>query len=400
MRWTYLDNNATTQPAEPVTQAMHEVNTELWANPTSVHRFGQMVRQRLELARASVARLIGCRDRELIFTSGGTESNNLALTGILAQPTPPDTRRHGVLITTQIEHAAVREPSQTLAKVNQVHHLPVDVNGRVDPGQLAVLLDEHAGHNTVTVVSIQWVNNETGVIQPIQELVARSREHRDRTGARVLFHTDAVQAVGKIPVDVKAAGVDLLTFAAHKFHGPKGTGGLYVRSGIRLRPQQLGGPHEREMRAGTENSVGIIGLGVAAELACHWLADEQNVVVPTALRNRFEQSIFQALPDTVVNGGGAPRIWNTTNLGFPGLEAEAILLALSERGVCASAGAACSSGSLDPSPVLLAMGIPEPVAHGSVRFSLSRYTTDDQIDRAIDVVPAIIQRLARILPVG
>ena len=399
MTCVYLDNNATTQPADAVIDAIREVNTELWANPSSVHRFGQMVRQRLDLARADVAKLIGCRDRELIFTSGGTESNNLALKGVLVRPGSHDNRRR-VLITTRMEHAAVREPAGELADALTVAYVPMDSQGRVDPDQFAAVLVEHAHPNSLTLVSVQWVNNETGVIQPVAELVECCRQYQQRTGSRVLFHTDATQAVGKITVDVKSAGIDLLTLSAHKFHGPKGIGGLFVRTGVRLRPQQLGGPHEREKRGGTENTAGIIGMGVAADLARSLIADVQTITGLTGMRDRFEQAICRAMADTVVNSGGAFRIWNTTNLGFPGLEAEAILLGLSERGVCASAGAACSSGSLEPSPVLLAMGVSEPVAHGSIRFSLSRFTSEEQIDRAIEVVPLVVRRLGRTLPVS
>ena len=214
------------------------------------------------------------------------------------------------------------------------------------------------------------------------------------------MHTDAVQAAGFLDLDVGQLGVDLLSLSAHKFHGPKGIGGLFVRTGVRLRPQQLGGPHEREKRGGTENTAGIIGMGVAADLARSLIADVQTITRLTGMRDRFEQAICRAMSDTVVNSGGTFRIWNTTNLGFPGLEAEAILLGLSERGVCASAGAACSSGSLEPSPVLLAMGVSEPVAHGSIRFSLSRFTNEEQIDRAIEVVPLVVRRLGRTLPVS
>ena len=215
-----------------------------------------------------------------------------------------------------------------------------------------------------------------------------------------LFHTDATQAVGKIPVDVKAAGVDLATMSAHKFHGPKGVGALYVKRGVRVRAQLRGGPQERERRGGTENTAAIVGMGVAAELARSFIDEEESL---GALRDRFERAILERCPGAEVNGArrpDTPRLWNTTNIGFPRLEAEAILLTLSEKGVCASAGAACSSGSLDPSPVLLSMGVPEPVAHGSIRFSLSRFTTDDEIDQAIDIVPQVVAKLSQTLPMG
>lgn len=376
MDWIYLDNNATTQPAPPVVDAMRQMLTEQWANPSSVHRFGQMARQRVELARASVARLINCRDRDIILTSGGTEANNLALQGA----------SFDVLVTNRIEHAAVREPAEALAKPPV--YLPTNIDGCIDPQALSDVLTD-----AKTLVSIQWANNETGVIQPIEQLAKVAHER----GA--IFHTDATQAVGKMVVDVKAADVDMASFSAHKFHGPKGAGALYVRRGVRVKPQLRGGPQERERRGGTENTAAIVAMGVAADLAIEFLDDQANIERLAALRDRFEQGLIEAggqvngrrLPDT-------PRLWNTTNVGFARLEAEAILLALSEKGVCASAGAACSSGSLDPSPVLLAMGIAEQIAHGSIRFSLSRDTTDDQIDRALAIVPQVIAQLVQSVP--
>ncbi|HEX9708612.1 MAG TPA: cysteine desulfurase family protein [Candidatus Thermoplasmatota archaeon] len=402
MDWVYLDNNATTKPDPEVVAAMHEIQTELWANPSSVHRFGQMARHRMELARAEVAGLIGARDRELVFTSGGTESNNLALSGLL-EPSG------GALLTTRTEHSAVREPAERLGDLGvRVLYVPVEPDGSVAPEALGASLrelGEECGRGDVpVVVSIQWANNETGIIQPIAQLSALVAQWRRESGRRKVFlHVDGTQAVGKIPVDVKDAGVDLLTLSAHKFHGPKGIGALYVRSGVRLRPRQLGGPQERERRGGTEHTAGIVGFGVAATLAKKFLADAGRISELGRLRDRLEEGILEAFPRTINNAAGAAarprgRLWNTSNLGFEGLEAEAILLGLSERGVCASAGAACSSGSLDPSPVLLAMGIPEPVAHGSVRFSLSRFTAPGEIEQAIRVVPEVVARLSETMP--
>ncbi len=384
---------------------MNEVLECLWANPSSVHRFGQSVRQRVELARASVARLIGAREREIVFTSGGTEANNLALRGTLEAATPSDSSSPRTLITTRIEHSAIRQPSEALRERGvTVIHLPIDRAGVVRVEDLTAALQEHGQQGGLLMVSIQWANNETGVIQPIADLANAIKAAREGAakvvGTRIVFHVDATQAVGKLPVDVKAAGVDLLTLAAHKFHGAKGAGALYARTGVRFRPLQLGGPQERDRRGGTEDTAAIIGMGVAAELAEEFLRDTATINAIAALRDSLEAAIVAALPDTVVNSAGASsgRLWNTTNLGFPRLEAEAILLGLSERGLCASAGAACSSGSLEPSPVLLAMGIPEAVAHGSVRFSLSRYTTRKEIDRAIEIVPAVVRRLAQAMP--
>jgi len=412
MDWLYLDNNATTKPAPQVIAAMNEVNEQLWANPSSVHRFGQSVRQRVELARASVAKLVGCKDREIIFTSGGTESNNLALRGALNIGAPANTDHRRLLITTKIEHAAVREPAAMLESLGtEVIYLPISVDGWVNPQDVMKALMDHASPGDTVVVSIQWANNETGIVQPIEEIAAqiascrqmlkqREVEENYAGKSRLLFHVDGTQAVGKMSVNLASIGIDLMTFAAHKFHGPKGIGALFVRSGLKLRPQNLGGPQERDRRGGTENTPGIIGMGVAADLAKAFIEDESAIASKQSLRDRFEKLIIESLPDVVINSGSKPRLWNTSNLGFPRLEAEAILLGLSEKGLCASAGAACSSGSLEPSPVLLAMGIDPMVAHGSVRFSLSRYTTQDEIDQAAKLIPQVVMKLARTLPVG
>jgi cysteine desulfurase len=406
MDLVYLDNNATTRPAEQVVQAMQQAQQEFWANPSSVHRFGQTARQRVELARASVASLIGAHPREIVFTSGGTESNNLAIHGILgASP-------HGVLVTSRIEHSAIREPAEVFAKIGKTDWLPVGAGGLIDPQTVADAIDRHAaaaaGPGSV-LVSVQWANNETGTIQPIARIAqamddARRRIEERRPGRpRVYLHVDACQAVGRLPVNLGEVGLDLLTLSGHKFHGPKGAGALFIRRGLRILRQLHGGPQELGRRGGTENTAGLIGLGVAADLAGSFLNDHAELARLGALRDRFEASLLAAVPGSVVNrppgpAGGGGRLWNTSNIGFPGLEAEAILMGLSEKGVCASAGAACSSGSLDPSPVLLAMGVPEPVAHGSVRFSLSRGTTDAQIDRALEVVPEVVRRLGRVMP--
>ena len=412
MDWLYLDNNATTQPAPQVVAAMNEVNEHLWANPSSVHRFGQMVRQRVELARASVAKLIGCKDREIIFTSGGTESNNLALRGALniGAPVAADQRR--LLITTKIEHAAVREPAAMFESQGiQVIYLPITLDGWVDPQDVMKALMEHAKPGDAVVVSIQWANNETGIVQPIEEIAGQIASHRQilkqletqqnpAVRSRLLFHVDGTQAVGKMKVDLANLGIDLMTFAAHKLHGPKGIGALFVRSGLKLRPQNLGGPQERDRRGGTENTPGIIGMGVAAQLAQEFVDDENAIARQRALRDELERKVIEALPDAVINSGARPRLWNTSNLGFPRLEAEAILLGLSEKGLCASAGAACSSGSLEPSPVLLAMGIDPIIAHGSVRFSLSRYTTQVEIDQAVSLISQVVTKLSKTLPVA
>lgn len=375
----YLDNNATTRPDDAVVAAMTRVLRAHWANPSSMHRQGQAVRHEIELARSAVAELIGCQERELVFTAGGTESANLAVRGALgAQPN----RR--VLVTSRLEHGAVRDLAEALASLGvEVVWLGNDERGLVDVDALRSLLAARAAE--VGLVSVMWVNNETGVIQPVETIGAVCREF----GVR--FHTDGTQAVGKMPIDVASLPVDLLSFAAHKFHGPQGTGGLYVRRGVRLQSQVLG-PQERRRRGGTENVAGIVGAGVAARLAAERLAGG----VPAAVarrRDTLERGILDELERTIVNAADAPRIEGTSNIAFIGLEAEAILLMLSERGVCASAGAACASGSMEPSPVLAAMGLPPEQFYGSIRFGLSHETTDDEVERAVGIVVEVITRL-------
>ena len=390
MEPVYLDHNATTPPLPQVISAVTDALNRAWANPSSVHRAGQEVRRRIELARSQISELVGCRDRELIFTSGATEANNLALRGLVDLRDSPNHPRKRI-ITSTIEHAAIREPCDELERLGyQVRRLPAGQDGLVDIEQLDGLLAEHG--DEIALVSIHWANNETGVIQPIERI---GRACRD---AGVPFHTDGTQAVGKLPINLAELPIDAMSLSAHKFHGPKGIGALYVRSRLRLRPQTLGGPQERERRGGTENAPGIIGMGVAAHLADQWLADEGPCKL-SIMRDRFEQAVLAAVEGASVNAGDAPRMCNTTNLAFPPLEAEAILIMLSERGVYASAGAACSSGSLEPSPVLLAMGVGEPAAHGSIRISLSRLTTDGELDRAIQVVPEVIAKLRTSMPV-
>ncbi|MEM6392734.1 MAG: cysteine desulfurase family protein [Planctomycetota bacterium] len=405
----YLDNNATTAPDAAVLEALDHAHRELWANPSSVHRPGQTARQQIELARQAVADLLGAKPREIVFTSGGTESNNLALRGFLETPAKNPDAPASTLITTQVEHSAIREPAEALQNLGiQTVYLPVDVAGRVDNTHLTEALHAHTSPGSTTLVSLQWANNETGVIQPIDALVHAFADAKKQLIAdtppgqprpRLAFHTDATQAVGKLPVDLSTLPIDALTCAAHKLHGPKGVGALYKKSTFRPTPQQRGGPQERELRGGTENTPAILGFGVAARLAIDFLQDTPRLAELQGLRDQFEQQVCDALTDTVINSVEAPRLWNTTNLAFPGLEAEAILIGLSERGVCASAGAACSSGSLEPSPVLLAMGLPEPVAHGSVRFSLSRHTTADELNTARNHLITVVQKLRQTLPV-
>jgi cysteine desulfurase len=378
----YLDNNATTMPAPEVVEAVVACLREGYGNPSSVHRFGQKARQMLEEAREQVARLVGCSDAELLFTGGGTEAINTAIRGILAARAP----RKKVVITT-VEHSATRELCAALAKEGvEVVAIEVDGHGGLDFDQLQRSLGDD-----VALVSVMWANNETGVLFEVDRIAAMCGEHR------VPFHCDGTQALGKLPVDVSALGLDAMSFAAHKFHGPKGVGGLFVRRGLRCKPLVLGGPQERGRRGGTENVPGIVGMGKAAELALGSLPQMARVA---AQRDRLERGVLATIPHTRVNGRTDLRLPNTTNIGFYQLEAEAILLLLSEQGVYASAGAACSSGSLEPSAVLRAMHLDDRYAHGAVRFSLSRYTTDAEVDRALAVLPGAIERLRAVLPVA
>jgi cysteine desulfurase len=378
----YLDNNATTRLAPEALEAMMPYLTEWYGNPSSVHRFGQRSRQAIDQARSQVARLIGCADGELSFTGGGTEAINTAIRGLLAARSP---RRR--IITTTVEHSATRELCRELAKEGvEVIEIDVDGRGGLDLDALGMALDQQ-----VALVTAMWANNETGVLFPVEQIARLCKEKR------VPFHCDGTQAVGKIPVDVKQVGMDVMSLAAHKFHGPKGVGGLYVRRGVRIRPLIIGGPQEHSRRGGTENVPGIVGMGRAAELAA---ADLPAMARVAALRDRLEQDILTRIDETYINGRTDERLPNTTNIGFARLEAEAILMLLSEQGICASAGAACSSGSLEPSHVLRAMKIDERVAHGAIRFSLSRYTTEADLERALHVLPGAIERLRAVLPVG
>lgn len=403
----YLDNNATTRPCDAAVAAVAACLRDHWANPSSIHRPGQDARAMVERGRRAVADLLGVRPREITFTSGGTESISLALRGVTDAwysarrgPSPSLAR----VVTTGIEHAAVSHTLEQMAKEGRVEvcTAPLLEGGVIDLNALKNLLTAETA-----LVSIQWVNNETGVIQPVEEVHRLCRERA------IALHCDGVQWVGKAPsvtgADTPRAAshtggshlpCDLLSVSAHKFHGPKGVGALWVRQGVRLRPP-VPGSQELGRRGGTENVAGIAGFAAAAEEAAAWLSDAGRREALGALRDRLEEGIVSAVPGAVVNRPreNAQRLWNTTNIAFPGLEAEAILLSLSERGVCASAGAACSSGSLEPSPVLLAMGIPARLAHGSVRLSLSRDTTGEEIDRAIATVAEVIASLQRALRV-
>lgn len=371
----YLDNNATTRPVPEAVEAARRGLESLWHNPSSVHRPGQEARHAVELARAELAALLGVPARQVTLTSGGTESIDLAIRGVLSTAAKP------ALVTTRVEHAAIRDLAEQLEKAGtaEVRWAPLAGGGVVDLDALGARLEG------ATLASVQWANNETGVVQAIEAIhgLCRSRG--------VLLHCDGVQWVGKLPISGPPP-CDLLSFSAHKFHGPKGVGGLWARPGVRLRPT-MPGAQELGRRGGTENVPGILGAGAAAAAARSWLADEGGRARLGALRDRFERGVIENCPGALVNGAACERLWNTSNIAFPRLEAEALLLAMSEKGLAASAGAACSSGSLEPSPVLLAMGVPPEAAHGSVRFSLSRFTTDAEIEEAIAIVAACVRRV-------
>lgn len=382
----YLDNNATTRIAPEVLEAMLPWLGERYANPSSVHHFGQQARHAVEVAREQVAAAMGVRDRQIIFTGSGTESNNLAIRGVLAAR--PE-KRH--VATTAVEHDSVLRPMQQLEREGyRVTYLGVDSLGHLDLGELEASLSDQTA-----LVSIMHANNETGVIFPIERIAALT------SAKDIPLHVDAVQTTGRIrdasghsPLNLVDVPVDLLTASAHKFHGPKGVGILYLRRGARLRPQVLGGHQERDLRAGTENVAGIVGAGRALELAMRHL-DADSARVAT-LRDRLEEGICSRVSIARVNGDRVGRIPNTTNIGFEALQAEAILMLLSNHGVCASSGSACSSGSLEPSHVLTAMGIDRRVVHGAIRFSLSRFTTEAEIDQVLDLMPRIIERLQKL----
>jgi len=366
----YLDNNATTRPSPAVCDAVMRGMTELWHNPSSMHRPGQRARAEIELARKRVAELLGADTKEIVFTGSGTESIDLAVRGTLGAR--PDS---SAFVHTMVEHSAVRKVAADLAERDGIESrpAPLDERGVVDVEALARVIDEDVG-----LVSVLWANNETGAIQPVERIAALCRERG------VPFHCDATQWVGKEQTDVAALGCDLLTCAPHKFHGPKGVGVLYVRRGFRLRPT-ICGEQELGRRGGTENVPAILGAGVAAEEARLWLEDPSRRARQGSLRDRFERGVLEAVPGARVNGPTGPgaRLWNTTNIALPELENDALLFLCSERGMCASAGSACSSGAMEPSSVLLAMGVEPELAASSIRFSLCRDTTSEEIDAAI-----------------
>jgi cysteine desulfurase len=383
MREVYADNNATTKVDEAVFDEMRPYFCELYGNPSSMHFFGGQVQKKVDEARNRTATLLGASPEEIIFTACGTESNNAAIRSALE--VLPE-RRH--IITTRVEHPAVLTPCRNLSKRGyRLTELSVDGEGRLDLDELRRVIDDDTA-----IVSVMYANNETGVVFPIEEVGAIVKEK----GA--LFHTDAVQAVGKIPMDMARSTIDMLSLSGHKLHAPKGIGALYLRKGVPFRPFLVGGHQEKSRRAGTENTAGIVALGKACELAGLFMNDENTRV--KAQRDRLESEILRLIPKVRVNGGATQRLPNTVSVAFEFVEGEAILLLLSEKGICASSGSACTSGSLEPSHVLRAMGVPFTCAHGSIRFSLSRFTTDEDIDVILREMPPVIQRLRELSPFG
>ena len=382
MNVIYLDNNATTKVDPEVVDAMLPFLSENYGNPSSMHSFGGNVAAYIKAARENVANLIGATTDEIVFNSCGTESDSTAIRAAIESN--PD-KKH--IITSRVEHPAIKNLYETLSKKGyRVTFVPVDNQGNLDLDYLYKNLTEDTA-----VVSLMWANNETGVIFPIEEI---SQEVKNRG---IVFHTDAVQAVGKLPIDINETGVDLLSLSGHKLHAPKGIGALYIRKGTKFSPFMIGGHQEKGRRGGTENVASIIALGKAAELAKKHL-DKGEYDRIGQLRDKLEAALLAKIPHSMVNGNRQHRLLNTTSIAFEYVEGEAILLMMNEYGICASSGSACTSGSLEPSHVLRAMGVPFTAAHGSIRFSLSRYNTEEEIDFVIDKMPPIIERLRSMSP--
>jgi cysteine desulfurase len=382
MKPIYMDNNATTACDPAVVEAMLPFFTEQFGNASSIHSFGSQVGKALKEARVRVQTLLGAaHDSEIVFNSCGTESDSTAiLSAIKAQP------ERKTIITTVVEHPAILTLCDQLEKEGYVvHKLKVNKKGRVDLDEYKSLLNDR-----VAIVSIMWANNETGTIFPVEEMAEMAHEKG------IMFHTDAVQAVGKLPIDLKTTKIDMLSLSGHKLHAPKGIGVLYVRRNTRFRPLLRGGHQERGRRAGTENSASIVGLGVACELAQQYMEEENTTV--KRLRDRLERGILARVKNAFVNGDTLYRLPNTASIAFEYVEGEGILLLLNKQGIAASSGSACTSGSLEPSHVMRAMGIPYTAAHGTIRFSLSRYNTEEEVDRVIAAVPPIIAQLRKLSP--
>jgi cysteine desulfurase len=384
MKTVYLDNNATTMVASEVFEAVRPFLTERYGNPSSMHSFGGSVARDVARARESLAALLDASPQEVIFTSGGTESDSTAILSALA--TMPERKE---IVTTRVEHPAVLNLCKHLGRFKgyKVRWLSVDKDGTLDLEEARAKISDQTA-----IVSVMWANNETGVIFPVREIAEIAHER----GA--LMHTDAVQAVGKIPMRLGSSSIDFLSLSGHKLHAPKGIGALYIKKGTRFSPFIIGGHQESDRRGGTENVPGIVGLGEAARLAARNLEEENSRV--KKLRDRLQEGLLAAITAARVNGHLESRLPNTLNIGFEFIEGEAILMRMDEKGICASSGSACTSGSLEPSHVLRAMGVPFTAVHGSIRFSLSRYNTQDEIDYVIQELPGIIEFLRSMSPFG
>lgn len=384
MKKIYFDHSATTPVDSDVASLMMEYMTEKFGNPSSIHSFGREVRKSVDEAREKLARLIGANANEMFFTSGGTEADNLALKGIAFA----NRKKGNHIITTSIEHHAILHTCEYLEKQGfTVTYLPVDENAMVRLEDV-----EQAITDKTILISVMFANNEVGTIQPIKEIGKLAREKG------IYFHTDAVQATGNYPIDVKEYNIDLLTLSGHKFHGPKGIGALFVRRGVKIDAVQHGGGQERSLRAGTENVPGIVGLGKAAEIAMRDM--EKKVAHVTALRDKLIKGIMSKVPDVKLNGHPVQRMPGSANFSFMYVEGESLLLNLDLKGIAASSGSACTSGSLDPSHVLLAMGLTHEVAHGSLRISLGRGNTEEEIDYCLEILPEIVERLRSMSPLS
>ncbi|MGD0784651.1 MAG: cysteine desulfurase NifS [Sedimentisphaerales bacterium] len=377
----YFDNNATTKVAPEVFEVMKPFLTDLYGNPSSMHTFGGQVEKYIRNSRESIAKLLGCDSSEIIFTSCGTESDNAAVKGVLE--TFPERKK---IITTKVEHPAVLTLCKEMKSRGYILvELKVNKEGQLNLDELKAELDDNTA-----IVSIMYANNETGVIFPIDKIAEIVK------AKGVIFHTDAVQAVGKIPLNLEKNNIDLLSLSGHKLHAPKGVGVLYIRKGTRISPFIVGGHQEKSRRAGTENVASIVGLGKAAELAGENIEIENTKV--KKLRDKLENAILKSCPDAMLNGDKVNRLPNTANISFEFIEGESILLLLDQFGICASSGSACTSGSLEPSHVIRAMGVPFTAAHGSIRFSLSKYNTEEEVDFVIEKMPVIVNRLRELSP--
>jgi len=380
----YLDNNATTKMDSVVIEAMEPYFGERYFNASSIYSSAQEIRKDLEAAREEAAKFINADPREIIFTSGGTESDNFAIKGIAYANT--DKGKH--IITTKIEHPAILETCKYMAKKGwEITYLGVDKYGMISLEEL-----KNSIKKETVLISVMYANNEIGTIEPVEEIGAIAR------AAGVYFHTDAVQVAGKIPIDVKKLNVDMLSLAAHKFHGPKGVRLFYLKKGVRIHSIAQGGHQEGSKRSGTENIPGIIGLAKACSLAAGHLNDSADMARIKGLRDRLEKGLFEKIPDIIMNGHPEKRIDNTLNVCVKHIEGEAMLIHMDFEGICVSSGSACASGSLDPSHVLLALGLPHEIAHGSIRFSFSKYNKDEDVDKVLEVLPGVVEKLRKMSP--